>query len=92
MEAFFSSLSVTESCSAAKDVLAWMSTEVVQNRRSRNAMIVTEGSQQDESGYASLMARRLMIGPTGKAGYRNKQASVENQVSCSPPLGSRIFW
>jgi hypothetical protein len=43
-------------------------------------------------GYASFMARRLMIGPTGKAGHRNKQASVKNQVSCSPPLGSRIFW
>jgi chaperone BCS1 len=90
--ALFSCRSVTESCSAAKDVLAWMSTEVVQNRRSRSAMIVTEGSQQEDMGYAGFMARRFMIGPTGKGGPRNKKASVENQVSCSPPLGSRIFW
>jgi hypothetical protein len=55
-------------------------------------MIVTEGSQQEDMGYTGFMARRFMIGPTGKAGHRNKKASVENQVSCSPPLGSRIFW
>ena len=54
-------------------------------------MIVTEGSQQDDMGYGSLMARRL-VGPTKKHGHRNQQASVEDQMSCLPPIGSRIFW
>jgi chaperone BCS1 len=90
--AFTVQVTIPEHDPAAKDVLAWMSTEVVQNRRSRSAMIVTEGSQQEDMGYAGFMARRFMIGPTGKGGHRNKKASVENQVSCSPPLGSRIFW
>lgn len=65
-----------------------MSAEVIENRRSRSAIIVTEGSQQDDM----LSRSRWMIGPTGRGGRGKKQASVEHEVSCSPPIGSRIFW
>lgn len=51
-------------------------------------MIVTEGSQQDEMNYS----RRLMIGPSSRVGHRNMQGTIENEVTCSPPIGSRIFW
>ncbi|KAF2998193.1 hypothetical protein E8E13_004337 [Curvularia kusanoi] len=86
--AFTVQVTIPEHDPAAKDVLAWMSTEVVQNRRSRSAMIVTEGAQQDDMMYA----RRLMIGPSSRGGHHNVQTSVDNEVSCFPPLGSRIFW
>lgn len=65
-----------------------MSAEVIQNRRSRSAMIVTDGSQQDELNQG----RRIMIGPSGRIGSRNMQGTVDNEVSCLPPIGSRIFW
>lgn len=51
-------------------------------------MIVTEGSQQDEMN----IGRRVMIGPSGRLGHRNMQGTVGNEVSCVPPIGSRIFW
>ncbi len=65
-----------------------MSANVIQKSRSRSALIVTDGSQQDDVGYG----RRLMIGPSSRVGYRNMQAIVENEVKCVPPIGSRIFW
>jgi chaperone BCS1 len=74
--------------SAAKDVLAWMSSEVIQNRRSRSAMIVTGGTQEDEMNHG----RRFMIGPSGRLGTRNVQTTFDSEVSCLPPIGSRIFW
>ncbi|XPT00897.1 hypothetical protein M3J09_010045 [Ascochyta lentis] len=86
--AFTVQITISEQDPAAKDVLAWMSSEVIQNRRSRSAMIVTEGSQQDEINHG----RRLMIGPSGRVGSRNMQGVVDNEVSCLPPIGSRIFW
>ena len=51
-------------------------------------MIMTEGSQQDEINHG----RRLMIGPSGRLGSRRMQGSIDNEVSCLPPIGSRIFW
>lgn len=51
-------------------------------------MIVTEGSQQDELNHG----RRFMIGPSGRLGSRKMQGSIDNEVSCLPPIGSRIFW
>ncbi|KAF1358696.1 P-loop containing nucleoside triphosphate hydrolase protein [Lizonia empirigonia] len=86
--AFTVQITIPEHDPAAKDVLAWMSAEVIQNRRSRSAMIVTDGSQQDEMNQG----RRLMIGPSGRVGSRNMQGTVDNEVSCLPPIGSRIFW
>lgn len=51
-------------------------------------MIVTEGSQQEEYQYP----RRIMIGPSGRVGSRKMQETVDNEVSCLPPIGSQIFW
>jgi chaperone BCS1 len=91
--AFTVQVTIPEHDPAAKDVLAWMSVEVIQNRHSRNAMIVTEsGSQQESmSGYN----HGLMMSTSGGINRYRKakgKGSVENEVSCSPPIGSQIFW
>lgn len=89
--AFTVQVVIADTDPAAADVLAWMSSEVIQNRHSRSAMIVTDnGSQQDTM---SRHQPHFMIG-NGGARYRQvrRRGSVDNQVSCSPPIGSRIFW
>lgn len=86
--ALFLLIAFTDFTSAAKDVLAWMSAEVISKRHSRSAMIVTEGSQQDEM----IHPRRLMMSASGRVGSRNMQGVIDNDVSCLPPVGSRIFW
>ncbi|KAJ8114697.1 hypothetical protein OPT61_g3475 [Boeremia exigua] len=86
--AFTVQITIPDNDPVAKDILAWMSANVIQKSRSRSAMIVTEGSQYDEMNFS----RRLMIGPSSRVGYRNMQGVVDNEVTCSPPIGSRIFW
>jgi hypothetical protein len=51
-------------------------------------MIVTGGTQEDEMNHG----RRFMIGPSGRLGTRNVQTTFDSEVSCLPPIGSRIFW
>ncbi|KAF2846286.1 P-loop containing nucleoside triphosphate hydrolase protein [Plenodomus tracheiphilus IPT5] len=72
----------------AKDVLAWMGSEVLMNNRTRNAMLVTGGSQDPNDDYHRRMLAQLMARPKS---VRIPEKAVD-EVLCLPPIGTRLFW
>lgn len=93
--AFTVQVTIPDNDPAAKDILAWMSVEVMQNRHSRSAMIVTDnGAQQDTMTRYGHHVNMMMLQGGRRYKKPRRRASIDNEdeVSCSPPIGSRIFW
>jgi chaperone BCS1 len=78
-------ISISENDPVAKEVLAWMGSNVMSNDsgRARSAMLVT-------GGLDSPMGNFTM--PMQYPGYRPAQAQVEEKVACVPSVGTRLFW
>ena len=82
--AFTVQVTIPENDAVAKEVLAWMGSEVILKSRSRSVMLVTGGMQDPNDDFH----RRMMVprGP-GKGPDR-----VNDEVLCLPPIGTRLFW
>jgi chaperone BCS1 len=82
--AFTVDMYIPEGDAVAKDVMTWMSEKVVQDSRSRSVMMVTGGLQSPTEEFP-LPSRYMM-------GRSSSSAPGAENVSCLPPIGSRIFW
>ncbi|KAH7094351.1 P-loop containing nucleoside triphosphate hydrolase protein [Paraphoma chrysanthemicola] len=81
--AFTSQITILEHDAVARDVLAWMSTEVIQNGRTRSAML--------SSGSLDTANTSFYL-PSHLTGGRAAVEPNDEKVLCLPPLGTRIFW
>lgn len=82
--AFTVEITVAESDPIAKEVLAWMGSEVIRNAHTRSAMLVTGGMENvSNNGFPHPMR----FPPPPLSGHR-----VDDEVTCLPPIGTRIFW
>jgi chaperone BCS1 len=77
-------VTVPENDPVAREILAWMGAEVIRNSHTRSAMLVTGGPENMSHGFPHGM--RFPPVP----GHGNDR--VEEEVSCLPPLGTRLFW
>jgi hypothetical protein len=82
--AFTVQVTVPESDPVAKEILAWMGAEVIRNSHTRSAMLVTGGLENMNNGFPHPMR---FSSPPGHGNDR-----VDEEVSCVPPLGTRLFW
>ncbi|KAH8695712.1 P-loop containing nucleoside triphosphate hydrolase protein [Phaeosphaeriaceae sp. PMI808] len=78
-------ITVPESDPVAREILAWMGTEVIHKSRTRSAMLVSGGTELLHPGSAPRHMRYLL--PPGPTPER-----VNEGVVCLPPLGTRLFW
>ncbi|KAH9876278.1 hypothetical protein J1614_004157 [Plenodomus biglobosus] len=78
-------VTIPETDPIARDVLAWVGSEVIMNSHTRNAMLVTGGSQDanDEFHSRMMMVRNPSIAPL----HNHNQEAL-----CLPPIGTRLFW
>lgn len=76
---------IPESDQVAREVLSWMGANVIQNSRTRNAMLVTSGAQDMHN---DVMSRRMIMPHIPIAGAER----IEDEVVCLPPIGTRLFW
>jgi chaperone BCS1 len=81
--AFTVQVTIPETDPVAKEVLAWIGSEIITKSHSRSAMLVTGGMQELDNGFN----RMLMPPPPGAA--INKK---NDEIFCFPPLGTRLFW
>ncbi|KAF1942384.1 P-loop containing nucleoside triphosphate hydrolase protein [Clathrospora elynae] len=84
IRAFTVQVTIPESDPIAKEVLAWMGSEVILTSRTRSAMLVTGGMQDANDNFHRhmMMARGPRIGID----------KVDSEVLCLPPIGTRLFW
>jgi chaperone BCS1 len=82
--ALTSQVTIPESDPIAREVLAWMGSEVILKSHTRNAMLVTGGLQDANDDYH----RRMMM-PPRRAGGVDK---IDSEVLALPPIGTRLFW
>jgi chaperone BCS1 len=76
-------ITVPETDPVAKEILAWMGAEVIRNSHTRSAMLVTGGLENVHNGFPQIR----FPGAPGQGIDR-----VDEEVSCLPPLGTRLFW
>lgn len=77
-------VTVPESDPVAKEILAWIGSEVITNSHSRNAMLVTSSMQDANDDF-----HRRMIMPPPPGVAMDKR---DDGVLCLPPIGTRLFW
>ncbi|KAH7357601.1 P-loop containing nucleoside triphosphate hydrolase protein [Pyrenochaeta sp. MPI-SDFR-AT-0127] len=82
--AFTVQVTIPESDPVAKEVLAWMGSNVILNSRTRSAMLVTGGLQDPNDDFH----RRMMLSRGPIMGSQR----VDDEVLCLPPIGTRLFW
>ncbi|KAI4616869.1 hypothetical protein J4E83_006451 [Alternaria metachromatica] len=77
-------VTIPETDPVAREVLAWMGSEVILNSHTRSAMLVTGGTQDPNDEFH----RRMM------AAHNPRLASEkpDDEVLCLPPIGTRLFW
>jgi chaperone BCS1 len=76
-------ITIPESDPVAKEILAWMGTEVVKKRHTHSAMLVTGGMETNPHSHAHI---RRFPGPP----QLDEQESQD--VVYVPTLGTRLFW
>ncbi|KAF2833576.1 hypothetical protein CC86DRAFT_415436 [Ophiobolus disseminans] len=74
-------VAIPESDPVAKEILAWISAEVVLKSRTRSAMLVTGGLETNINYNHPLR-------------YPDSESKKDNdqEVVCLPPVGTRLFW
>jgi len=77
-------ITVAESDPVAKEIMAWMGSEVIRTARARSAMLVTAGLENFTLAPLNH-PMRFAHPPRGAEG-------VDEEVACLPPIGTRIFW
>jgi chaperone BCS1 len=77
-------VTIPENDPIAKEVLAWMGSEVILKSHTRNAMLVTGGSQDANDDFH----RRMMMGRASVMGAEK----LDGEVLALPPIGTRLFW
>jgi chaperone BCS1 len=77
-------ITVAETDPVAREILAWMGAEVIRNSHTRSAMLVTGAIENMNNGFPHPI--RFSPG----AGHGDNR--VDEEVSCLPPLGTRLFW
>ena len=82
--AFTVRVTIPENDPVAKEVLAWMGSEVILNSRTRSAMLVTGGMQDANDDFH----RRMMMARGPGVGIDR----ADDEVLCLPPIGTRLFW
>ena len=78
-------VTIPETDPVAKEILAWMGTNVIKDSRTRNAMLVTSSTQDmnnDPMGRRIVLPHIPIVGPE----------RTDDEVICLPPIGSRLFW
>ncbi|KAH7389427.1 P-loop containing nucleoside triphosphate hydrolase protein [Phaeosphaeria sp. MPI-PUGE-AT-0046c] len=81
--AFTVQITIPEGDPVAKEVLAWMGARVMRDGHTRNAMLVTGGTENHVNGMP-LPGRFSMHHPTNDR--------IDDKVACLPPIGTRVFW
>ncbi|RAR12477.1 P-loop containing nucleoside triphosphate hydrolase protein [Stemphylium lycopersici] len=82
--AFTVHVTIPEYDPIAKDVIAWVGSEVVANSHSQSAMLVTGGISDPREDYL-----KRVLGPSGGGPVMDEK---DDDVFCLPPIGTRIFW
>ena len=83
--AFTTKVTIPESDPVAKEILAWMGSNVILNSHSRSAMLVTGGMQdQNDDFHRRMIMNRGM--PTFGTQTNNRE------VLSLPPIGTQLFW
>jgi chaperone BCS1 len=77
-------ITVADSDPVAREILAWMGSEIIRNSHTRSAMLVTGAVENMNSGFPHPI--RFAPAP----GHGDNR--VDEEVSCLPPLGTRLFW
>jgi chaperone BCS1 len=78
-------ITVPESDPVAKDIMAWMGAEVIPSSRTRSAIMVTGGTENNNP----IKFHPTMRFPGSNPDMRDPADDV---VVCLPPMGTRIFW
>lgn len=78
-------ITIPEMDPVAKDVLAWVGSEVIMNSRTRSAMLVTGGSHDPNDDFH----KRMMMARNQNQTNRRKGS---DEVLCLPPIGTKLFW
>ena len=82
--AFTTKVTIPENDPVAKDILAWVGSNVILNSHSRSAMLVTGGMQgQDDDIYYHMARNRGLKLPVEKN---------NREVLSLPPIGTQLFW
>ncbi|OAK96026.1 P-loop containing nucleoside triphosphate hydrolase protein [Phaeosphaeriaceae sp. SRC1lsM3a] len=81
--AFTVQITIPEGDPVCKEILAWMGAEVMRDGRTRSAMLVTGGTENNINGMP-MPGRFSMHHPNNDR--------VDDKVACLPPIGSRVFW
>ena len=76
-------ITIPETDPVAKEVLAWIGSEVITKTRSRSAMLITSGTQDSNDTYHPMM----MPSPPGITTSKKYEGFL-----CLPPIGRRLFW
>jgi chaperone BCS1 len=82
--AFTVQVTIPETDPVAREVLAWMGSEVILNSHTRSAMLVTGGTQDPNDEFH----RRMMAAHNPRAAADKSN----DEVLCLPPIGTRLFW
>jgi len=83
--AFTVQITVPENDPVAKEILAWVGANVILHSRSRNAMLVTGGTQDQNDDF-----HRRMIMNRGMPTYGTQKE--DREVLSLPPIGTQLFW
>ena len=82
--AFTVHVTIPEYDPIAKDVIAWIGSEVIANSHSQSAMLITGGISDPREEYL-----RRVLGPPGGGSVTDEK---DDEVFCLPPIGDRLFW
>ncbi|CAE7193851.1 hypothetical protein CFE70_007278 [Pyrenophora teres f. teres 0-1] len=85
--AFTVQVTISDTDPVAKDVLAWMGSNVILNSYSRSAMLVTGGVQGQEDAV-HLHISKMYHGGIQEAGTEKDT----KEVFSLPPIGTQLFW
>ncbi|XP_014560866.1 hypothetical protein COCVIDRAFT_34200 [Bipolaris victoriae FI3] len=76
-------VTISEADPVAKEILAWIGSEVIPKSHSRSAMLATGGMHDSHQAFPLVM----MPSPPGAATHKK-----DDGIFCLSPIGTRLFW